>query len=177
MFALFLGALALIPMLLEALRAAGHDRRLRAAGAVEPAGDVYPLMQVAYPGCFLAMIAEAWLRAAGPAGWGFVPGVTLFVAAKAIKYWAIRTLGPRWTFRVLVPPGSTSITSGPYRFVRHPNYAGVIGELSGMALMAGATVAGIGALAVFSALIVARVRVEDRALLAVAPERGTRRDG
>jgi len=67
MFALFLGALAFIPMLLEARRAAGHDRRLRAAGAVEPAGDVYPLMQVAYPGCFLAMIAEAWLRDAGPA--------------------------------------------------------------------------------------------------------------
>ncbi len=176
MVALVLGALAFIPMLLEARRSSLNDRRLRAAGAVEPPGDVYRVMQVAYPGSFLAMIAEAWIRAAGPDGL-FVPGLALFAAAKALKYWAIRTLGARWTFRVLVPPGSSIVTSGPYRFMRHPNYVGVLGELAGMAVMARAPIAGGVALAVFSALIVARARVEDRALAARTSERANCRDG
>ena len=38
---------------------------------------------------------------------GFAAGLALFAAAKALKYWAIASLGPRWTFRILVPPGST----------------------------------------------------------------------
>ena len=84
--------------------------------------------------------------------------------AKAIKYWAIATLGSRWTFRVLVPPSSTLITHGPYRYLRHPNYVGVIGELVGLALTARAVIAGTLSVAVFAALIVLRIRVEERAL-------------
>ncbi len=176
MFALFLGALAFIPMLIEARRSSRNDRGLRAAGAAEPPADVYPLMQVAYPASFLAMIAEAWMRAAGPGGL-LVTGLAVFVAAKALKYWAIGTLGARWTFRVLVPPRSTVVTSGPYRFMRHPNYVGVLGELAGMAMMARAPIAGGVALAAFAALIVARVRVEERALTTGTGQRATGRDG
>ena len=54
-----------------------------------------------------------------------------FVGTKALKWWAILTLGPSWTFRVIVVPGAPLIASGPYRFVRHPNYVGVVGELIG----------------------------------------------
>jgi methyltransferase len=117
MFPFALAALAFVPMLLEARRAARNDRRLRDAGAVEPAGDVYRLMVFAYPACFLALIGEAWLRDTsfdGVQGSRFVAGLALFAAAKGLKYWAIATLGPRWSFRVLVPPGSSRITSGPH---------------------------------------------------------------
>ena len=116
------------------------------------------------------------MRAAGPGGL-FAAGLAVFVAAKALKYWAIGTLGARWTFRVLVPPRSTLVTSGPYRFMRHPNYAGVLGELAGMAVMARAPIAGGVALAAFAALIAARVRVEERALAARTVRRPTGRDG
>jgi methyltransferase len=108
-------------------------------------------------------VAECWLRNAGVgvlAGAGF--GV--FVAAKVLKYWAIGTLGGRWTFKVLVPPGSTRILAGPYRWLRHPNYVAVLGELAGMALMAQAAIAGPLAILVFGALILRRIRVEERAL-------------
>ena len=81
-----------------------------------------------------------------------------------MKYWAIATLGARWTFRVLVPPHSTRITDGPYRFLRHPNYVGVAGELAGMALMAQAPLAGIASIAGFGALMILRIRVEEREL-------------
>jgi len=78
--------------------------------------------------------------------------------------WAVVTLGPHWSFRVLVLSGSPLITTGPYRFMRHPNYLGVIGESGRMAVMAQAPLAGITSLLVFAALLVLRIRVEERAL-------------
>ena len=163
MFPLTLAALAFVPMLVEARRAARNDRRLRDAGASEPDGDVYRLMQFAYPACFLGMIGEAWVRGNTPGGLS-IAGVTLFTAAKALKYWAIATLGARWTFRVLVPPGSSRITSGPYRYLRHPNYLAVVGELAGFALIAQAPLAGVVGVVGFATLIWARIRVEEHAL-------------
>jgi methyltransferase len=109
------------------------------------------------------MAFEAWARRAQP-NVVFVAGTVVFALAKTIKYWAIATLGERWTFRVLVPPDSTRITSGPYRFMRHPNYLGVMGELAGMALMAQAPIAGTLSVVIFGILIARRIRVEERAL-------------
>jgi methyltransferase len=163
MFPWLLLAVAFVPMAFEARLAAAHDRALRAAGAREPLHDVFPLMQVAYPAAFLAMAFEAWRRGAD-ANAVFIAGLIVFALAKSIKYWAIATLGRRWSFRVLVLPGSPLIATGPYRFMRHPNYLGVIGEIGGMAVMAQAPIAGITSLLVFAALIAMRIRVEERAL-------------
>jgi methyltransferase len=156
-------ALAFIPMAFEARLAARHDRALRAAGASEPQDDVFPVMQVTYPAAFLAMTLEALLRGA-PIDSTLAGGVLVFALAKAVKYWAIATLGPRWTFRVLVPSDSTLVHTGPYRFMRHPNYLGVMGELVGMSLIAHAVFAGPVAVVLFGAIIAARIRVEERAL-------------
>jgi methyltransferase len=159
----FLVAVAFVPMILEAVRSSANERKLRAAGALEPPDDVIGIMRLAYPASFLVMMAESWWRGSG---WGAAAaaGAIIFVCAKALKYWAIATLGERWTFRVLVPPGSTRVTSGPYAVVRHPNYAAVAGELAGFALVAGAPVTGAAATIGFSALMLARIAVEERAL-------------
>jgi methyltransferase len=109
------------------------------------------------------MIVEAWWRGSD-FGSAAAIGAVLFAAAKALKYWAIATLGPRWTFRVLVPPGSARTLTGPYRFMRHPNYVGVGGELAGFALLAQSYVTGTLALLAFGLLMLARIRVEERAL-------------
>ena len=162
-FPLTLLLVAGVPMLLEARLAARHDRALRAAGAAEPSGDVYWLMQVAYPACFVAMALEAWWRRSQPTAL-FAGGAGLFAGAKLLKYWAISTLGARWTFRVLVPPDSTRVVSGPYRFMAHPNYLAVVAELAGMGMMAQAPLAGASSLVVFGSLLVARIRIEERAL-------------
>jgi methyltransferase len=163
MLAVAIGCLVFVPMLLEARRSAVNERTLRAAGAREPAGDVYPVMQVAYPLCFLLPIAEAWVRGHE---WNATAttGAAVFVAAKALKYWAIATLGTRWTFRVLVPPLSTRIVAGPYRVLRHPNYVAVAGELIGVALMTRAVLSGPVAVAAFVALMLLRIRTEEQAL-------------
>lgn len=150
-------------MLAEALVAARHERAQLARGGVEPTGDVYRLMRVAYPGAFAAMLVECWWRG-GQAGAGLGAGVAVFGLAKALKWWAIATLGPAWTFRVIVVPGDALVARGPYRFLRHPNYLAVCGELIGAALMTGAYVAGPLAAGLFGGLMLRRIRVEARAL-------------
>ena len=157
------------PMIVEAVIASRHDRILQSRGAVEPRDDVLGQMRFAYPGAFLLMLAEAWLRGA-PLDALFRGGAVIFAVAKALKWWAMATLGDRWTFRVLVPPDSALITSGPYRWMRHPNYVAVIGELAGAAVMCRALVTGpIGTL-IFIELIRRRIIVEERNLGIVTSE-------
>jgi len=169
---LFLLSVILGLMLAEARVARRNDTQLRARGAVEPAGDVYRAMSVLYPACFVAMGLEGYWRARTGRFGGTVllpqalllSGGLLFVASKALKYWAIRTLGDRWSFRVLVLPRVTLITGGPYRYVAHPNYVAVVGELAGTAIMMSAWVSGPIALVTFGAALWMRIRVEERAL-------------
>ena len=156
-------ALVFAPMIVETAMSARHERGLRALGAVEPVGDVYRSMAIAYPGAFVAMIGEGAWRAAAADGW-FTAGLVVFAIAKALKYWAIASLGPRWTFRVLVPPGSSPTIRGPYRWLAHPNYVAVAGELAGVALAMHAIVTGPIAVAGFGWLMLRRIAVEENAL-------------
>lgn len=163
MITVLLATMVVVPMLGEWWVSRSNERELRAQGAVEPSGDVYALMQVFYPASFVAIILECALR--DPSRDVLVAaGFTVFAGAKILKYWAIGTLGVRWTFRVLVPPASALVTGGPYRLVRHPNYVAVIGELIGAALIGHAALAGPLAVVVFGVLILLRIRVEERAL-------------
>jgi methyltransferase len=159
-------ALALVifgTMLVEARRAAVNERAQLRRGGIEPPDDVYKMMRVAYPACFLAMLAEGAWRGLPPLPI-VIAGATVFVLAKTLKWWAILTLGPFWTFRVIVVPGVTLVATGPYRWLRHPNYVGVVGELAGAALMTGALVTGPIAAAGFLILLSKRIAVESRML-------------
>jgi methyltransferase len=151
------------PMLIEARVSVRHERQLRAIGAIEPPGDVYRAMQLAYPATFVAMIAEGALRGVA-IDRAVVAGAAVFTTAKILKYWAIDSLGQRWTFRVLVPPGSSRTVRGPYRWLRHPNYLAVAGELAGTAIAMHAPVTGLPALVGFVTLMLKRIRIEEHAL-------------
>jgi methyltransferase len=153
----------LLVMLGEAALSSHNERVLRARGASEPDGDVIDTMRWAYPSCFVAMAIEGAIRGPAPLD-GLALGFAVFGLAKALKVWAISTLGVRWTFRVLVLRDAPLVTGGPYRFLRHPNYAAVLGELAGMALIVWAPITGLLALLGFGALMRQRIRVEDRAL-------------
>ena len=140
-----------------------HEARLRARGAIAPPGDVYVALAVAYPAAFIAMGLEGMARRTTPEGL-FASGVLMFVASKALKYWAIGALGERWSFRVLVLPGLPLVSTGPYRYVAHPNYVAVLGELVGTAMMMNARLSGPIALCVFGAILWLRIRFETEAL-------------
>jgi methyltransferase len=160
---LILAAVVFGFLILEALRASANERAQRARGGQEPSGDVYTVMRLVYPGAFLAMFVEGALRGTPPTAALFA-GVIVFAAAKALKWWAILALGPFWTFRVIVVPGASLVAAGPYRFFRHPNYIGVMGELAGVALMTGALLSGVAGIVTFGGLVLKRITVEERAL-------------
>jgi methyltransferase len=180
---LFITAVIIGLMLAEMSLSTQHERALRARGAMAPPGDPYVALAVLYPAAFVAMGLEgAWREyraASAPApivpdnviqpAW-FLSGVVLFVASKALKYWAIRSLGDRWSFRVLIEPGVPLVTTGPYRYVTHPNYVAVVGELVGAAMMDGARVMGPVMTIAFGLALAARVRFENRVLRSLRTE-------
>jgi methyltransferase len=86
------------------------------------------------------------------------------VASQALRYWAISTLGTRWNVRVIAVAGDTPVTSGPYRFLRHPNYLAVVIEMVAIPMVHGAWLTAV----VFSIanvlLLRVRIRAEEKAL-------------
>lgn len=89
---------------------------------------------------------------------------TLFVAAEALRYWCIFSLGEQWNTRVIVVPNASAVTRGPYRWLRHPNYVAVILEGFAFPLLGGAlaTAALFSVLNVF--LLRVRIQTEEQAM-------------
>lgn len=147
----------------ELLLSRYNGRRLLERGAEEHGRAHFPwfvALHVLYP---LALIAEVVLGGARPESlWGL--WLLVFVAAQALRFAVIRTLGAYWTVRVLVVPGTTPIRRGPYRWLRHPNYVAVALELFSGALLFGAWRTAIAATAIYLVLIGLRIPVEERAL-------------
>jgi methyltransferase len=147
----------------EAVLSSFNERQLRARGAIEPPDDVIGIMRLAYPGAFILMGIEGALG--GPASPNvLLGGLALFGLAKALKVWAISSLGSRWSYRVLVLPGEPLVAAGPYQFISHPNYLAVVGEIVSVAMIVRAPIAGTIALLGFGWLMIRRIRIEDRAL-------------
>lgn len=97
----------------------------------------------------------------GTLGWACLGGAVL---AQLLRYWAVLTLGEKWNVRVIVVPGDPPVTSGPYRFVRHPNYVAVVLELLCVPLIHGAWITAAVFGAANLALLAVRIRAEEAAL-------------
>jgi methyltransferase len=153
----------LVMMLGELWLSMSNERILRANGAIEARHTMFAMMRLAYPGAFVAMALEGVVRGVEPGPVTFA-GVALMFAAKALKFWAIASLGTRWSYKVLVMPALPLVTTGPYRWMRHPNYVGVIGELIAMALMTRARVTGPLGTLFFGWLLWRRIAAEEQAM-------------
>ncbi len=92
------------------------------------------------------------------------PMLCLALAAMALRYWAVLTLGPYWNIRVIVVPGATPVTSGPYRSLRHPNYVAVIMEGLAIPLIHTAWLTAIGFSLLNAWMLRTRIRCEENAL-------------
>jgi methyltransferase len=150
-------------LIVETIRSGYNERQLRKQGAIEPAGDPWGPIAVIYTGGFIAMTLEGWARG-GPTQQFMAAGLMVFTLGKLIKFWAVRTLGPRWSFRILVLPGAPLVTGGPYRYMTHPNYVGVFGEFAGAAVMMNAPVTAVAVALSFFYFLRKRIAVEERAL-------------
>lgn len=164
--ALGYGLLALVALerVAELLVSERNARATLARGGVEAAREHYPAM-VAFHALFLALCAVEPL--AFPAAWPLgvaVAAAVATVAAQALRWWAIATLGERWSTRVVVLPGAAPVTGGPYRLMRHPNYLAVIVELAALPLALGAWRTALLATVVNAWILAVRIPAEERAL-------------
>lgn len=140
-----------------------NERRLRDRGALEYGRAHYPAMVALHIGWLTSMLLEARRAGAVPRPVR-VLAIGAFVAAQPLRYWAIASLGDRWTTRVLVPPDEDPLTTGPYRYLDHPNYVAVIVELGALPLALGAWRTATWAMVANAAVLRTRVAVERDAL-------------
>ena len=124
----------------------------------------------------LVLLQTLWLAgcALEPAWRGEVPraelywtGLALFLAGELLRVWCIASLGPSWNARAKVDPGLRVIAHGPYRFLRHPNYLGVLLELVGLPLMGAAWWTLALLFVPHLVVLTQRIRGEDRLLFAL----------
>lgn len=150
---------------LAELRVAQRNRRwLEERGAVEIGGGHYPVMVVLHTAFLVACLAEPWLldRPFVPVLAAAMVGV--LAVATALRIWAIRSLGRRWTTRVLVLEGAPPVTTGPYRYVSHPNYLAVVLEVAALPLVHTAWLTAAVFTAANALVLTVRIRVEERGL-------------
>ncbi len=133
-------------------------------GGQESGRRHYPVMVALHSGFLVAMLVEAWLRGPevpAPLAWGMLAVV---LAAQALRWWCIASLGRRWNTRVIVVPGLAPVRSGPYRWLSHPNYLAVVVEGIALPLVHAAWLSALVFTLANAALLTVRIRVENAAL-------------
>jgi methyltransferase len=142
-----------------------NTQRLMARGAVEVAPGHYPLIVAVHAGWLISL----WLFGhQQPVNIAFLAG---YLVLQGLRFWMLWTLGARWTTRIIVLPGQPLVSGGPYRFLPHPNYAVVAGEIAVLPLTLGLPLLA-GVFTVLNAAVLAiRISAENRALAASREKR------
>jgi protein-S-isoprenylcysteine O-methyltransferase Ste14 len=101
----------------------------------------FAVLSVTSYGAFVVAVlvahSEPDLALPGPGWWPVAAGLAAVAAGLAIRIWAIRELGRFFTYAVVVHPGQTVVDTGPYRWVRHPSYTGLLLGMLGLGLALG----------------------------------------
>lgn len=127
----------------------------------------YPFMVVLHTGLLVACVVEVWVADrpfVAAVGWIML---ALVVAAQALRWWCIETLGPQWNTRIVIVPDLPRITGGPYRFFSHPNYVAVVVEGFALPLVHDAWITAIAFSVLNAGLLTVRIRAENSALAAL----------
>ena len=141
-----------------------NGSRTLAQGGREYGASAFGVMAVVHTSFLLACGAEVlFLHRAFDARVG-VPALALVLGAQALRWWTIVALGPRWNVRIIVVPGLAPVTTGPYRWLRHPNYLAVIVEIAALPLVHGAWLTALVFTVLNAGLLAARIRTEEAAL-------------
>ncbi len=146
-----------------------HAAALRARGGVEYGAEHYPWMVALHAGWLAACPAEVWLCDRPFVPQLGVPMMAMFGLGVWLRWWAIRTLGERWTTRLIVVPGLQPVATGPYRWLRHPNYLGVVLELASLPLIHTAWITALIAGIANAAVLRERIRSEEAAMVRAEP--------
>lgn len=140
--------------------------RRRSGPGRRAAPSTFPLMVAVNVGLFAVCAARARGRPAPPPAVGGAARVGLG-GAVALRLWCIRSLGEAWNVQASVPQRLRPVTSGPYRFVRHPNYVAVALEFACLPVAGGAYTEALWLSATNALVLVPRIRAEEALLDAV----------
>ena len=141
-----------------------HTKWLARHGARWHGADGFTLILLSQIALFaLPIIETVWAPWAGP-GWWTWPLLVIAFAAQVLRYWVIQTLGSRWNIRVVTLPGAPRITTGPYRFLTHPNYLAVAIEAAVIPLALGAWLSACIVVPLALTALARRIRFEETAL-------------
>ena len=154
----------LVQRALEARVSQRNAERLLAAGGREHARGQFLAMVLLHPSWLAAMLIEVWVFDRRPVPVVAALGLVALVAGQTLRLLAIRTLGPRWSARIITLPNVEPVTGGIYRYLRHPNYVGVVLEIAGLPLVHGAWVTAIAASIANALVLWARIPAEEKAL-------------
>ncbi len=131
--ALWIVALVAIQRLLELMYAQRNTRALLARGAREASPEQHPWFVLLHAGWLIAVAIA--VRPGAAINWWLI---AFFALLQAARLWVIATLGPYWTTRIITLPGAPLVRNGPFKFLRHPNYAIVAAEVAVLPLAFGA---------------------------------------
>lgn len=141
----------------------------RERGGFEAGRGHYPIMVTLHAALLLGCLGEVVLleRAFNPwLGW---PMLVVVLLSQSLRWWCITALGPQWNTRVVVVPRLSRVASGPYRWLRHPNYVAVAAEGAALPLVHAAWITAAVFTLLNSTLLVIRIRCEERALAQLVP--------
>jgi methyltransferase len=158
-------ALNALEMLGEAAISARNSRSLLQKGAIEIARPILPIMASLYALMYFGSLAEFFYFHRTLSLTWVLFFSALFVIAKALKFWAVSSLGNFWTMRVLILPNVNVVTKGPYRWIRHPNYIAVLLEIAATTLLGKCFITFVVVILLFSVTLVFRIKYEEAALI------------
>ncbi|HWA71485.1 MAG TPA: isoprenylcysteine carboxylmethyltransferase family protein [Polyangiaceae bacterium] len=141
-----------------------NEARLRKLGAREHAPEHFIAMQLLHTFWLVSIILEVTLLRAPFQLWVSVFAAVCFAFGLCLRYAAIHALGGRWTVRVLTLPGAAPVAHGIYRYLRHPNYLGVVLEIAALPMMHSAWRSALVFSLANAVLLIVRIREEERAL-------------
>jgi methyltransferase len=162
-YALFIAALA-VERCVELWISRRNTAWALRSGAIEYGAEHLVWMKLLHTGFLIGCVAEVWLCDRPFVRWLGVPCLIAAALAQGLRYWTIATLGRRWNVAVVVLSGVPAVASGPFRFMRHPNYLAVIVEGVVVPLVHGAFVTAVVFSGLNAALLAVRIRCEERAL-------------
>jgi methyltransferase len=151
----------------ELVLARRNTARLLARGATESGAAHYPLIVALHAAWLAGLWLFAWDRPAN------LLWLAAFLALQALRVWVIASLGARWTTRIITLPDEPLVRRGPYRFLTHPNYLVVAGEMLVLPLVFGLLAYGLLFFALNAAVLWIRIRAENAALSAATVRRPT----
>ncbi len=159
----FIGLLA-IERLYELKLSQRNAAKAFANGAIEVGTRHYRVMTIFHTAFLIGCVVEPWLLDRPEPGIAGLIALGFALAAQALRYWAISTLGDKWNTRVIVMPGGVPVTAGPYRFIKHPNYVAVVMELFAVPMIYGNWITALVFTVGNAALLSVRIRAEEEAL-------------